>query len=299
MILYRKAVLSVSGAVLLTMTVPAKSATVVSSGASDISFNLRLLGLASVGLGPLTTASGSAGASYASSDTVASATDTLNIGVLGLVGVQQRLSTGALTSAAQSPFPISQSGSGRAEVDNLSTSFGTVFLGQFTNLLGITATSLVSRSSVAAPGGIASATGFTQIEGLTLSGDLLGSVFIDGSLLVNPDPNTLLFSLGVLGSETLKIILNEQTPVSNGVHTAGISTNAIHVIFNGLPVGSGLLSGNIYIARSTALISDADASVPEPAVWAQMIAGFALAGLVLRRRQRSASLVLPHSRAAV
>lgn len=297
--LYRKTMLFVSGAVLSSMAVPAQSATVVSSSASDISIDLRLLSLAAVGLGPLTSAGGSAGVSYANSDTLASADDTLTLGALGLVGVQQRLTTGVLTSAAQSPFPVSQSGSGRAEVDDLSTALGTVFLGQFTNLLGINATSVVSRSSVAAPGGIASATGFTQIEGLTLSGSLLGNVVIDGSLFVNPDPNTVLFSLGVLGSETLRIILNEQVPVSNGVHTAGISTNAIHVILNGLPVGTGLVSGNIYIARSQALISDAEAAVPEPAMWAQMIAGFALAGLVMRRRQRSASLALPHSRAAV
>jgi len=244
-----------------------------------------LLGLVGVGVGPFASAAGTAPPAYNDSEQIGSANQTLNLGVLGAVGVQQRLTTGILTASASSPFPPSQVGTARAEVNNLSLALGTVFLGGFTNVLTIGASEVVSRSTASGNGG-ASATGFTSLAGLVLSGSALGGVTINGSAFVNPDPNTVLFELGVGPAATLRIVLNEQTPLGPQTATsAGISTNAIRLIFNSFSIGGGLLSGDVIIAHSQAQINDAVTAVPEPATWAQMILGFALIGVVARRRK--------------
>jgi len=96
----------------------------------------------------------------------------------------------------------------------------------------------------------------------------------------------VLFELGVGPAATLRIVLNEQTPLGAQTPTsAGISTNAIRLIFNSFSIGGGLLSGDVIIAHSQAQINDAVAAVPKPATWAQMILGFALIGVVARRRK--------------
>ena len=94
----------------------------------------------------------------------------------------------------------------------------------------------------------------------------------------------MLFELGVGPAATLRIVLNEQTPLGAQTPTsAGISTNAIRLIFNSFSIGGGLLSGDVIIAHSQAQINDAVAAVPKPATWAQMILGFALIGVIARR----------------
>lgn len=258
---------------------PAQAATTISSSAYDITVNLGLLGLAGVGAGPFSQSSGSGATAYSDSDSFAGANQTLGLGVLGIVGVRQTLATGLLLTTAQSSLPV-QSGSARATVNNLSTRLGTVVLGSFTSLMSINAGEVISRSQVGAVGG-ANASGFTSIAGLTISGAALGGVVIDGAAFVNPDPNTVL--LDVLG---LRIVLNEQTPVgAQSATSAGISTNAIRLIFNRFAIGGGLLSGDIIIAHSEAQIGDAVSAAPEPATWVQMILGFGLIGLVARRRK--------------
>ena len=268
-----------------TAAVPAHAATTISSSAFAVTANLTLLGLAGVSVGPFASASGTAPPVYSFSEQIASANETLNLGVLGAVGVQQRLATGILRAMAASQFPPTQVGAPRAGADNLSMALGTVFLGGFTNVLTIGASEVVSRSTVSGNGG-ASATGFTSLAGLVLSGTALGGLAINGSAFVNPDPNTVLFQLGVGPTATLRIVLNEQTPLGRQTPTsAGISTNAIRMILNSFSIGGGLLSGDVIIAHSQAQINDAVAAVPEPATWAQMILGFALIGVVARRRK--------------
>lgn len=259
--------------------VPAQAATTISSSAYDLRVNLTLLSLVGVSAGPFSQASGSGSTAYSDSDSFAGVDETLNLGALSLVGVRQTLDTGLLLTSAQSSLPV-QSGSARATVNDLSTRLGTVFLGNFTSLLSINASEVVSRSQVGAIGG-ANASGFTSIAGLVISGAALGGLVIDGSAFVNPDPNTILLDL--LG---LRIVLNEQTPIGAQTATsAGISTNAIRLIFNSFSIGGGLLSGDVIIAHSEAQIGDAVGSVPEPATWVQMILGFGLIGLVARRRK--------------
>lgn len=264
---------------------PASAATTIRSGAFDLTINLSLLNIVGVGVGPFAEAAGLAPAAYNQSEQIASANETLNLGVLGLISVQQRLSTGVLEASASSTLPPTQFGTARSEVNNLSLDLGTVFLGDFTSVLSIGSSEVVSRSSVAGSGG-AAATGFASLAGLVISGSALGGATIDGSAFVNPDPNTVLFQLGVGPLASLRIVLNEQTAIGAQTGTsAGISTNAIRLIFNSFSIGGGLLSGDVIIAHSEAQINDAVGAVPEPATWAQMILGFGLIGLVARRRK--------------
>lgn len=259
---------------------PVSAATTISSSAYDVSVNLSLLNLVGVGVGPFSKSMGSGTVAYSDSDSFAGADETLNVGALGLTGVRQTLDTGLLLTSAQSSLPV-QSGSAAATVNELSARLGTVFLGSFTSLVSISAGEVISRSRVGANGG-ANASGFSSIAGLTISVATLG-VIANNATFINPDPNTVL--LDALG---LRIVLNEQTPLGAQTATsAGISTNAIHLIFNSFSIGGGLLSGDIIIAHSEAQIGDAVGSVPEPATWAQMILGFGLIGLVARRRKRA------------
>ncbi|WP_185965146.1 PEPxxWA-CTERM sorting domain-containing protein [Glacieibacterium frigidum] len=258
---------------------PARAVTAISGSAFDVKVNLQLLGLLGVGIGPFSQSSGSGTAAFTDNDSFAGVSERLNLGVANIVGVQQRVDTGLLLTSASSSLPL-QVGSARATVNDLSLRLGTVFLGNFTSLLSITSGEVISTSRVGANGG-ANASGFTSIAGLTISGAALGGLVINGAAFVNPDPNTVL--LDVLG---LRIILNEQTPIgTQSASSAGISTNAIRLIFDGFSIGGGLLSGDVIIAHSEAQINDAITSVPEPATWAQMILGFGLIGLVARRRK--------------
>lgn len=128
--------------------------------------------------------------------------------------------------------------------------------------------------------------GTSSIEGLTLTGSALGGLVIDGNAFANAAPNTELINL--LG---LRVVLNEQFPSGNGVTTAGIATNALHVSFLNFLLGTSLLNGDIVVAHSQAQISGvAAAAVPEPAVWLQMIGGFGIVGFFARRRKVLAAL---------
>ena len=82
-----------------------------------------------------------------------------------------------------------------ATVNNLQLSLSESQL--LTTLLGLNATTIQSFSQANSVGRL-DASGSTTIEGLTLYGLLLGGVTIDGSLFVNPAPNTVLLNIAGL-----------------------------------------------------------------------------------------------------
>ena len=109
----------------------------------------------------------------------------------------------------------------------------------------------------------------------------MGSLLLDGSLYVNPAPNTVLLSVG-----GLSIILNEQNQIGDGVTGLGIETNAIHIDFNNFLLGTGLVNGDIIVGQSQAWASVGErtaGAVPEPATWAMMLLGFGMVGFAIRR----------------
>ena len=230
---------------------------------------------ATVDVGPLAATSGAAPPSYNQTNTVVSASETAAL-TSGLLGVQQSLNTGLLTSTSSGTATGAQA---TATVNNLSFGLGTDrFLA---SLLGLSATTIQSSSQANSVGGL-DASGSTTIEGLLLNGSIFGGIVINGSLFVNPAPNTVLFnSLG------LSIILNEQILSGDGITSTGITTNAIRIGFDNFLLGTGLVDGNVIIGQSQARATAAPvaAAVPEPGTWAMMLLGFGLIGGLMRRRR--------------
>jgi hypothetical protein len=240
----------------------------------DQTVTAPLSGQVNVSIGPLASSSGSAPPIYNNSNALASVNESINL-TTGLTGVTETLTTGILTSNASGTGTSAQA---TATVNNLAFSLGT---GPFlASLLGLNATTIQSFSQANSIGGL-DASGMTTIEGLTLTGSALGGLAIDGSLFVNPAPNTVLFSGG-----GLSIILNEQTAFGDGITGTGIETNAIRIAFNDFPIGTGLKNGNVIIGNSRAFASIGQAAaVPEPSTWAMLLLGFGAIGVSLRRRR--------------
>ena len=112
--------------------------------------------------------------------------------------------------------------------------------------------------------------------------DVFRALVFDGSLFSNPAPNTVILNVG-----GLRIVLNEQTLLGDGLTSSGIETNAIHVGFNNFVAGTGLVNGNIILGHTSALATlGQPGAVPEPATWAMMLIGFGAVGFSMRRRSR-------------
>ena len=242
-----------------------------------MSANLTLLGFVTASVGPIASIGGISPPNYNLTTTVLSLNQNLALGVQGVTTVGQSIGTGVETSTATATLPVGQ---GSSTVNNLATALTTkLAIAPAITILGLGAGTVTSTSSINGTG-VLTATGTTNITGLTVNGLALGITTIDGSAFVNPAPNTILLS--VLG---LKIILNEQLLSGNGTTQLGLTTNAIHATFTNFLVGGGLLSGDLIVGQSTAAIS-VDA-VPEPASWAMMIVGFVMIGTANRNRRRA------------
>ncbi len=228
-----------------------------------------------VDIGPLAQTSGSAPPDYNVSNSVASVNQTISL-TGGLLPVSEQISTGLLTSNSTGTADGAQA---TATINNLALDIGS---GSFLpSLFNISATTIQSFSQANTIGGF-DASGTTTIEGLVLSGSALGALVFDGNLLVNPAPNTILFSGG-----GLSIILNEQI-----LSASGITTNAINIGFTNFPIGTGLQNGNIIFAQTQAsAVAGVNGAVPEPATWAMMLIGFGAVGVSMRRRKKLQGLL--------
>ena len=220
-----------------------------------------------VDIGPLAQTSGTAPPDYNVSNSVASVNQSIAL-TSGPIVFSENLSTGLLSSNSMGTATGAQA---TATVDNLSLGIGsTPFLSA---LFSISATTIESFSQADAIGGLS---GTTTIEGLVLGGSIFGGLVIDGSLFINPAPNTVLFSGG-----GLTITLNEQILSANG-----ITTNAINIGFDDFLLGTELKDGSIIIASTSASVTQgANGAVPEPATWAMMLIGFGAVGVSMRRRK--------------
>jgi hypothetical protein len=229
--------------------------TSLSSSAYAFSIDLTIDGIA-VDSGPVVAASGSSPPSYNVVNSLAS---------FSIPGLFQ---SGDLGASAFSFFPPTSAGGASAQVTNLSISLGAI--------LDITATEIFS-SSTAGGTGTPTASGTTTIQDLTISGDALGGHTITAN---GPAPaNFVLFDNPTVG---LEIILNQQTPdLTKGA--VGVNTDAVSFIFSGFPYGLNAISGDVDIAGSSASV----AIVPEPATWAEMLAGFAVLGFLMRGRPKA------------
>jgi len=243
----------------------------------DVEENVSLLGIvnANVNVGPISPSSGAAPPSYDNSNSVLTLSESASL-TTGLLGIQQGLQTGLLTTNANGTATGAEA---TATINDLSLTLGTNLL--LTSLLGLDATTIQSYSQANSVGGL-DASGSTTIEGLVFAGSLLGGLNLDGSLFINPDPNTVLLSIA-----GLSILLNEQIMLGDGVTGIGISTNAIHIGFDNFLLGTNLLNGDIILGHSEAFASvgqpGTPGAVPEPGTWAMMLLGFGAVGFAMRR----------------
>jgi hypothetical protein len=184
------------------------------------------------------------------------------------------LSTGVLNAGATSNVD----GSSGAKFASASASVDQLGL-RILNVLGIGATAIGSSAQVDGDYGAFTTSGLTTLAGLSVGGI--------GILTVAPTVNDVLLDLA-----GLRIVLNEQIASGNGVSTAGLGVNAIHISLTDVPYLWGIvpsvLNGDIVIGHSEAFLTAAPSTganpVPEPATLS--LAGAALMGLFGLRRKR-------------
>lgn len=266
-----------AASVLALTAIPASAAvTMVSSSARGVYVDLSIGTIVGATIGPIAAVSGTAPAPYDLNATVLSLDQSLDLGT-GITGLlSQTLSTGVITSDAESPFPVDDSGRGYSNIEDLSLGLATQLL--FLPPVNVLALGLSSITSETVFNGT-SLVGNSELLGLTLTALIL-PIDIDGSLFVNPDPNTVLIDL--LG---LRVVLNEQIYTSNTVGittTESLVTTALRITYSDFLIGGRLLNGDIYLAQSEASFTSV---VPEPATWGMLIAGFGIVGMAARRRR--------------
>jgi hypothetical protein len=242
----------------LLATPASASVTSISSSAYVLGLDLTVGGT-TIAPGPIITASGSSPPAY----NVQNALPTFSIPGL--------LTAGPLGASAISFFPPTPDGGSSAIITNLSLSFG--------SLLDITATEIASSSTVSGAG-TPVASGVTTIQDLTISGLAIGATPID--VTGSPAANSVIFDNSALG---LEITLNKQTP--DLAESAGVTTIAMEIEFNGFPFGDNAINGGVDIAGAYASITAA----PEPATWVEILSGFVVFGFLIGRRPRPQQMV--------
>jgi hypothetical protein len=275
---------------------PAAAVTTITTSGYAFFSNVRVANVVGVTVGPLAGSSGTASPGYDNSASVASLDTNVGLGTVAGVAAGLEVDTGLLTSrsTANGVNPgDTTTGTGRSQVNDLSLDLFTR-LGVLPRVttLKLTADTITSSTIVTLSGSSATLTGRSVFEDLDLR--VLSLLNVDFGANVEFAPNTVL--LDALG---LRIVLNEQIVGGNGGSMQSLTTNAINIGFDNYLLGGRLLTGNIIVANSfagivvdPAVVVDPPVSgVPEPAVWLQMILGFGLAGLVVRRRQAAAPAI--------
>lgn len=295
MVGYRK--FSIPVALLLGVAAaPAMASTVVGSGAYGISVDLSVLNSAiTAGVPPLASVSDlTADTSYSDAGHLVNAgvnSFTLaSVAGLGVTNARLGVSSGVIdTTATGGPIPASQLSDGTALVNNFNLSIATYLGASVTPLLTLLSLSADTIGSTAHASGTPSAgvSGSSRITNLTLTVAGINLVANSNLLLSAPANTDLLGFLHLAPITGLRIIVNEQIlPTSNDASGARITTNALHFIFAGFSlIGGKAIRGDVIVSQSRAFIESANSATPEPAVWAQMIAGFGLIGLASRRRR--------------
>lgn len=275
------AFVTISAALLLAS--PAAAVTRITTSAYALFSNIQVVDTVGVTIVPQAATSGAAAPGYDATNTVASLSADIDLGLLTVIRAGLGVDTGLLSSRSQANGGPT-SGSGRSQVDDLGVNlFTRTSVLPAVTTLGITADTITSTTSVTVVGTDAVLSGRAVFENLDLN--LLS--LLNFSLGANAEvvPNFTLFNgLG------LKIVLNEQIIGGNGTTEKSLTTNALRISFVDYLLGGRLLTGDLIVGNSFAGIEidptePPAPGVPEPGVWLQMIAGFGLVGVVVRRRR--------------
>jgi len=267
---------------------PASATVTVTSGAYGLFSDVKVLNTVGVTVGPVAHVSGTTSPGYDVNGSVASVDSAVDLGVVSLVSAGLNLSTGVITTNATAngtnPNDTS-SGSGYSDVDNLGISLFTRQLGITTTTLGLLADTITSQTSVMRIGEINTLVGSSVFSNLNLT--VLGVPTL--SLGANAQVGANFVAYNQLG---LKVTLNEQKAFSNGSSFQSLITNALHISFIDFLLDGRTVTGDVIIGQSRASIDFSPAEpVPEPAIWLQLITGFGLTGMVVRKRRSMQAVV--------
>jgi hypothetical protein len=287
---HRRMIAGILAPLALAVFTNVSQANYVSTGTSSghaisADLNLTLLfPIASASVAPLGNAAGAAPAPYGETAHVASVNLDSGSFLAGLATLLH-VGTGVIDSGATSNVDgilNAAISSGSTTIDNLGVGVAEFPVSTF---LSISATTLTSNSTVTGGYGGLNATGSSLVTGLKI--DLLGVNLIttDANANVSLAPNTGVDVNGLVG---LTVMLNEQIVTGDGFSSRGITTNAIHLHFDGVNLDLGLsgiasLSGDVIIGHSDAMLQ----AVPEPSSLILCGAGVAILGIGgLRARRR-------------
>ncbi len=214
------------------------------------------------------------------------------------------VSEGPMSAQASSPYPGAETAQGYAEVDNYAFSLVENNGGVITNIITINAAKIVSSSSISvSPSGagfLANLSGFTEIDGLTMTGAAMnGADIVDQTYL--PTDNVIIPVSYDLDEFQCKVCTSLH--VGGGART-GSSSSSLFVPDSGgsestaaVPLGISFdirdfvganpteFVGAVEPVQSSARVQVIPAPTPEPQTWAVLVVGLCGVGGVLRSRR--------------
>ena len=275
--MFRQFIIGASAAIGLAST--AQATVEISTTGRGLFSNVRVIGQPLTLVGPIANVSGRTAPGYSLNGGAPSLAASVGLGNNGGITATLGLNSGtiATTASANGTTPANTtSGSASAALDNLDIHLFTSSGGPTTSVLRLTAGQVQSLSSVSKAGAVLTQTGQSIFSTLNLG--------INGSTVFNLGSNAQVAANFVAYNQNgLKVTLNQQS-ASSYDNTRVLITNAIGISFTNYLLDGRSLTGNIIIGQSFSELVSGD-PVPEPTIWTQMIAGFALAGAASRRRR--------------
>lgn len=267
-----------SAAVLASLAGPAQATLEISTTARGLTSSVRVVGQPLTFVGPIATVSGRTSPGYNLTGGVASFGTTVGLGTVLGIAATLGINSGSIATAASAngTTPANTTmGSASATLNNLNIALSTSTLGIPTQVLGITATQVQSLTSGNRPVAAVTLSGQSIFTGLNIN--LAGVPIYTLGSNQQVAPNFVVYDVA-----GLRITLNQQF-FSIYDNTRVLVTNAIGVRFTNYLLDGRSLSGEIVAGQSLAeFMTD---TVPEPASWAQLLAGFGLIGALARRRR--------------
>lgn len=255
----------------------------ISTTGRALTSNVRVVGTTATVVGPVAPISGRTSPGYTLNNSLASFATSVALGNQQGITATLDLGSGAIATAASANGTTpanTTAGSASADLNALAISLFTSNGGPPTSILNLTADRVQSLTNGSKPGQVTTLTGQSIFDNLALS--------INGTSVFTLGNNAQVAANFVAYNQNgLRVTLNQQFG-SSFDNTRVLITNAVGVSFTNYLLDGRSLSGTVTIGQTLAEFVDTVGDpVPEPATWAQMLAGFALAGTAARHRRRA------------